>query len=54
MRMIQIRLLGNVAFENRMKLTEGFRYDIPVNRLGIPFLPLASLLPAEIAVETSV
>ena len=53
MRMIQIRLFGNVAFENRMKMTEGFRYDIPVNHLGIPFMPLAALLPAEIAGDIS-
>ena len=45
---IRIRLIGNVAFENDMKLSEGFRYDIPVDRIGIPRIPIARLLPASV------
>mgnify|MGYP007101831816 CR=1 FL=1 len=48
MKMLCIKLTGNVAFENRMKMTEGFRYDIPIDSQGIPFIPVASLLPEEI------
>ena len=42
----RIRLIGNVAFENDIKLSEGFRYDIPVDQMGIPHIPLARLLPS--------
>lgn len=45
---IRIRLIGNVAFENQMKLSEGFRYDIPVDQMGIPRVPIARLLPASV------
>ena len=45
---IRIRLIGNVAFENDMKLSEGFRCDIPVDQMGIPRVPIARLLPASV------
>ncbi|MBQ9005499.1 MAG: hypothetical protein IJ092_03900 [Atopobiaceae bacterium] len=45
---IRIRLIGNVAFENDMKLSEDFRYDVPVDQMGIPYIPIAKLLPAPI------
>ena len=45
---IRIRLIGNVTFENDMKLSEGFRYDVPVDQMGIPYMPIAKLLPASI------
>ena len=45
---IRIRLIGNVAFENDMKLSEGFRYDIPMDQMGIPRIPIARLLPASV------
>lgn len=45
---IRIRLIGNVAFENVMKLSEGFRCDIPVDETGIPRVPIARLLPASV------
>ncbi len=45
---IRIRLIGDIAFENDMKLSEGFRYDIPVDRIGIPRIPIARLLPASV------
>ena len=45
---IRIRMIGNVAFENDMKLSEGFRYDIPVDQMGIPRVPIARLLPESV------
>ena len=45
---IRIRLIGNVAFENDMKLSEGFRYDIPMDQMGIPRIPISRLLPASV------
>ena len=45
---IRIKLLGNIAFKNDIKLSEGFKYDIPVDPMGIPYIPLAELLPEEI------
>ncbi len=45
---IRIRLIGNVEFENDMKLSEGFRCDIPVDQMGIPRVPIARLLPASV------
>ena len=46
---IRIKLMGDVAFQNGMKLSEGFLYDVPVDPLGIPYIPLPELLPEEIA-----
>ncbi|MBQ9009816.1 MAG: hypothetical protein IJ088_10875 [Clostridia bacterium] len=45
---IRIRLIGNVAFENDMKLSEGFRCDVPVDQMGVPYIPIARLLPASV------
>ena len=41
---IQIKTVGEIAFENRIKLTTGYYCDIPVDTLGIPYLPLAEIL----------
>ena len=51
---IRIRLIGNVAFENDIKLSEGYRYDVPVDRMGIPYIPIAGLLPASLVRDQSV
>ncbi len=48
MKCIRIELLGNVAFENNVTLSTDFKYDIPTDPMGIPCLPLSSLLPDDI------
>ena len=45
---IRIRLVGDVVCRNRMKMSAGFLYDVPVDPLGIPCIPLSELLPEEI------
>lgn len=41
---IQIKIIGEIAFESRIKLSAGYLCDIPVDQLGIPYLPLAEIL----------
>ena len=41
---IKIKTIGEIAFESRIKLSAGYRCDIPVDQLGIPYLPLAEIL----------
>lgn len=41
---IQIKIIGEIAFESRIKLSAGYQCDIPVDQLGIPYLPLAEIL----------
>ena len=41
---IKIKLLGEVAYENLIKLEAGYRCDVPTDELGIPFLPIAEML----------
>ena len=45
---IRIKLTGDVAFQNDIKLSEGFLCDVPVDPLGIPYIPLPELLPEEV------
>ncbi len=44
MKIIRIELLGDVAFERHIKVEEGYRCDVPTDRLGIPYLPLVEAL----------
>ena len=41
---IRFRTLGRVAFRNRMKMSSGYRCDVPVDDLGFPCLPLAEMM----------
>lgn len=44
---IQVRTIGEVALATQIKLAEGYHYDVPVDGLGIPYLPLRKILDAE-------
>lgn len=48
---IRIELLGEVAFESHIKLEEGYRYDVPVDELGIPYVPLVELMGGKGPIE---
>ena len=39
-----ITTIGEVAFSNTMKLSEGYRYDVPFDNLMLPYLPIAGIL----------
>ena len=41
---IQMKTIGDVSFESSVKTTEGYRYDIPCDKFGIPCIPLGSIL----------
>jgi len=42
--MIRIELRGDLAFESRIKLGEGFCCDVYCDALGIPYLPLGEVM----------
>ncbi|MBR1856569.1 MAG: hypothetical protein IJ803_05805 [Oribacterium sp.] len=44
---LKITTIGEVAFENHMKLEEGYRYDIPFDNLMLPYIPIADILKNE-------
>ena len=48
MKEIHIILKGHVTFENRFNRSAGYRYDIPTDELGIPYLPCELFLPDKI------
>lgn len=48
MKEIYIILKGHVTFENRFNRSAGYRYDIPTDELGIPYLPCELFLPDKI------
>ena len=39
-----ITTIGDIAFENYMKLEEGYQYDIPFDNLMLPYIPIADIL----------
>ena len=39
-----ITTIGDIAFENHMKLEEGYQYDIPFDNLMLPYIPIADIL----------
>ena len=39
-----ITTIGEVAFSNTMKLSEGYRYDVPFDNLMLPYMPIAGIL----------
>lgn len=41
---IRIRTIGEVAFQSRMKMSSGYRCDVPVDHLGFPCLPLTEMM----------
>lgn len=41
---LMITTIGEVAFENQIKLTEGYRYDITFDNLMLPYIPIAGIL----------
>ena len=44
---IVITTIGDIAFENYMKLEEGYQYDIPFDNLMLPYIPIADILRKE-------
>ena len=44
--LIQISILGPVAFEHSIHSEVGCRYDVPVDSLGIPYIPSYEILAA--------
>ena len=42
-----ITTIGEVAFENPIKLEEGYRYDITFDNLMLPYIPIADFLRKE-------
>ncbi len=41
---IQMKTIGDVTFESSVRTAEGYRYDIPCDRFGIPCIPLGRIL----------
>ncbi len=41
---IQLTTIGEVSFESSVRTSEGYRYDIPCDRFGIPCIPLGPIL----------
>ena len=41
---LMITTKGEVAFENHIKLEEGYRYDITFDNLMLPYIPIADIL----------
>ncbi len=41
---IMMRTIGEVTFEGGVNMSEGYDYDIPCDRLGIPCIPLSQIL----------
>ena len=41
---IQMKTIGDVSFESSLKTTEGYRYDIPCDKFGIPCIPIGRIL----------
>ena len=44
---LMITTIGEVAFENPIKLEEGYRYDITFDNLMLPYIPIADFLRKE-------
>lgn len=44
MNMIQIKTIGEVTLPSTMNSSAGYLYDIPTDDLGIPYLPVSTLL----------
>ena len=47
---IEMRTIGEVSFENSVKTTEGYHYDIPCDRFGIPCIPIGRVM-SELGVD---
>ncbi|MCR5774932.1 MAG: hypothetical protein K6G42_07600 [Lachnospiraceae bacterium] len=47
---IEMRTIGEVSFENSVKTAEGYQYDIPCDRFGIPCIPIGREL-SELGVD---
>ena len=45
--MVTVKTRGEFAMEIPVEQSAGYRYDVPFNALGIPYLPLRKLLQAE-------
>ena len=40
---VRIKLIGEVAFQNSVEHSKGYRCNVPTDQFGIPYLPMQDI-----------